>query len=54
MRKNRDIKTFEENAPKYLKVHAKYVTSMPANKESLLSEESKNNLMKLAQKYIKY
>ena len=45
------LNLFEENAPKYFESSLpKYVTSMPANKESLLSEESKNNLMKLSPK----
>ena len=45
------LQLFEENSPKYFESSIpKYVTSMPENKSSLLSEETKNNLMKLSPK----
>ena len=45
------LQTFEDNAPKYFESSIpKYVNSMPENKSSLLTEENKNNLIKLTPK----
>ena len=45
------LQMFEDNAPKYFESSIpKYVSSMPENKSSLLTEENKNNLIKLTPK----